>query len=44
MYWASLNQTVCALRFFYGVTHGCEMNPERIANGATPRPMERCSH
>ena len=29
--WASLNQVVCALRFFYGVTLGCDAIPERIA-------------
>jgi site-specific recombinase XerD len=28
--WASLNQLVCALRFFYGVTLGYETIPERI--------------
>src|ERR1700691_3571326 len=29
--WASLNQIVCALRFFYGVTLGEAEVPERIA-------------
>jgi site-specific recombinase XerD len=29
--WASLNQAVCALRFFYGVTLGEPTIPERIA-------------
>ena len=29
--WPALNQTVCALRFFYGVTLGLETIPERIA-------------
>ena len=29
--WASLNQVVCALRFFYGVTLGELTIPERIA-------------
>jgi len=28
--WGSLNQVVCALRFFYGVTLGRETIPERI--------------
>ncbi|CAA7622218.1 hypothetical protein MTBUT4_400003 [Magnetospirillum sp. UT-4] len=28
--WASLNQFVAALRFFYGVTLGCLEIPERI--------------
>jgi hypothetical protein len=29
--WPALNQTVCALRFFYGVTLGQGEIPERIA-------------
>lgn len=29
--WPALNQTVCALRFFYGVTLGHAEIPERIA-------------
>ena len=37
--WASLNQTVCALRFFYGVTLGCETIPERIAYAREPRKL-----
>ena len=28
--WPALNQTVCALRFFYGVTLGHERDSERI--------------
>src|SRR6516225_2017370 len=28
--WASLNQVVCALRFFYGVTLGCDAIPDRL--------------
>ncbi len=35
--WASLNQVVCALRFFYGVTLGCDAIPERIAYAREPR-------
>ena len=37
--WASLNQVVCALRFFYGVTLGCESIPERIAYAREPRNL-----
>lgn len=37
--WASLNQIVCALRFFYGVTLGCETIPERIAYAREPRKL-----
>ena len=37
--WASLNQVVCALRFFYGVTLGCELIPERIAYAREPRKL-----
>jgi integrase/recombinase XerD len=37
--WASLNQVVCALRFFYGVTLGCEAIPERIAYAREPRKL-----
>ena len=29
--WPALNQIVCALRFFYGVTLGQDTVPERIA-------------
>ncbi len=35
--WASLNQAVCALRFFYGVTLGYDAIPERIAYAREPR-------
>ena len=35
--WPSLNQTVCALRFFYGVTLGHDEIPERIAYAREPR-------
>ncbi|PDT43830.1 integrase [Sinorhizobium fredii] len=34
--WPALNQTVCALRFFYGVTLGHAEIPERIAYARTP--------
>jgi site-specific recombinase XerD len=37
--WASLNQTVCALRFFYGVTLGHGEIPERIAYAREPRKL-----
>lgn len=37
--WSSLNQTVCALRFFYGVTLGHAETPERIAYARTPRKL-----
>jgi integrase/recombinase XerD len=37
--WASLNQTVCALRFFYGVTLGHGAIPERIAYAREPRKL-----
>jgi site-specific recombinase XerD len=37
--WASLNQIVCALRFFYGVTLACETIPERIAYAREPRKL-----
>jgi site-specific recombinase XerD len=36
---ASLNQVVCALRFFYGVTLGCDAIPERIAYAREPRKL-----
>ena len=35
--WASLNQTVCALRFFYGITLGHAEIPERIPYAREPR-------
>ncbi len=34
--WPALNQTVCALRFFFGVTLGHAEIPERIAYARTP--------
>lgn len=34
--WQALNQTVCALRFFYGVTLDHHEIPERIAYARTP--------
>jgi len=37
--WATLNQTVAALRFFYGVTLGCPEIPERIAYAREPRRL-----
>ena len=37
--WPSLNQTVCALRFFYGVTLGRGEIPERIAYAREPRKL-----
>ena len=37
--WASLNQTVAALRFFHGVTLGMAEVPERIAYAREPRRL-----
>jgi site-specific recombinase XerD len=37
--WSSLNQTVCALRFFYGVTLGRGEVPEMIAYARVPRRL-----
>ncbi len=37
--WAALNQTVCALRFFYGVTLGQAEAPERIPYARQPRAL-----
>src|SRR6266536_1091533 len=37
--WASLNQIVCALRFFYGVTLGQETIPERIPYAREPHKL-----
>lgn len=37
--WGSLNQVVCALRFFYGVTLGETTIPERIPYARTPRKL-----
>ncbi len=37
--WGSLNQVVCALRFFYGVTLGEAAIPERIPYARAPRKL-----
>jgi site-specific recombinase XerD len=37
--WASLNQIVCALRFFYGITLGHNDVPERIPYAREPRKL-----
>jgi len=37
--WGSLNQAVCALRFFYGVTLGQATIPERIPYAREPRRL-----
>ena len=37
--WGSLNQVVCALRFFYGVTLGETTIPERIPYARAPRKL-----
>src|SRR4030088_385159 len=37
--WPGLNQTVCALRFFYGVTLGLDTIPERIPYAREPRKL-----
>ncbi len=37
--WAALNQTVCALRFFFGVTLGHAEIPERIPYARQPRTL-----
>jgi site-specific recombinase XerD len=37
--WPALNQTVCALRFFYGVTLGHADIPERIVYARAPRTL-----
>ena len=37
--WPALNQTVCALRFFYGVTLNRAEIPERIAYARTPQKL-----
>ncbi|MCP4303586.1 MAG: tyrosine-type recombinase/integrase [bacterium] len=37
--WPALNQTVCALRFFYGVTLNRAEIPERIAYAREPRKL-----
>src|SRR3954471_12563802 len=38
-HWASLNQTVAALRFFYGITLGMSEIPERIVYAREPRRL-----
>jgi integrase/recombinase XerD len=37
--WATLNQIVCALRFFYGITLGQDDVPERIPYARRPSPL-----
>jgi integrase len=37
--WPALNQTVCALRFFYGITLGHGEVPERIPYAREPRKL-----
>jgi integrase/recombinase XerD len=37
--WPALNQTVCAMRFFYGVTLGHADIPDRIAYARSPRTL-----
>ena len=37
--WATLNHTVCALRFFYGVTLGRTGLPELIPYARNPRKL-----
>lgn len=37
--WPALNQTVCALRFFYGITLGDDEIPERIPYAREPRKL-----
>src|SRR5271156_4919963 len=37
--WPALNQIVCALRFFYGVTLGHDAIPERISYAREPRKL-----
>jgi integrase/recombinase XerD len=37
--WPALNQTVCALRFFYGVTLGQAAIPQRIPYAREPRKL-----
>ena len=37
--WPALNQTVCALRFFYGITLGHREIPERIPYAREPRKL-----
>lgn len=37
--WPALNQIVCALRFFYGVTLGHDAVPERISDARQPSKL-----
>src|SRR2546429_9926887 len=37
--WPALNQTVCALRFFYGVTLGQDTVPERLPYARHPSQL-----
>ncbi len=37
--WASFNQIVCALRFFYDVTLDYDATPDRIAHAREPRKL-----
>jgi site-specific recombinase XerD len=37
--WPSVNQIVCALRFFYGITLGQNTIPERIPYAREPRKL-----
>lgn len=37
--WSTVNQTVCALRFFYGVTLGRERMPKHLAYAHEPRKL-----
>lgn len=37
--WSSMNQIVCALRFFYGVTLGRKGLPERIVYARRPQTL-----
>ena len=39
MSWSAFNQTVCALRFFFGVTLGRAGLPERIPHAREPRKL-----
>ena len=39
MSWPALNEIVCALRFFYGVTLGHDAIPERISYAREPRRL-----
>ena len=38
--WPGLNQIVCALRFFYGVTLRCDEIPERIAGSKSAASVQ----